>query len=150
MLIFSFLVKISRSITWPPQGQYLGHIFWQTFLEKCGQVIDLEVFTCFFVKTCFFKNLILPAERRILLKNKKTTQNNTIKVAKLLTHGGQVIDPTAYIYILWSYYLGHVWGFLIVTNWATFVFLKRLFVKKHYKNRGFSRFLVQEKGTHSF
>ena len=34
-----------------------------------------------------------------------------------------------YIYMLWSYYLGHVWGFLIVTNWATFVFLKRLFVK---------------------
>ena len=29
----------------------------------------------------------------------------------------------------------------MVTNWATFVFLKRLFVKKHYKNRGFSRFL---------
>ena len=27
-----------------------------------------------------------------------------------------------YIYVLWSYYLGHVWGFLIVTNWATFVF----------------------------
>ena len=35
--------------------------------------------------------------------------------------------------MLWSYYLGHVWGFLIITNWATFVFLKRLFVKKHYK-----------------
>ena len=49
-----------------------------------------------------------------------------------------------YIYIcLWSYYLGHVWGFLIVTNWATFVFLKRLFSRKHYKNRGFSRFFVQ-------
>ena len=50
-----------------------------------------------------------------------------------------------YIYMLWSYYLGHVWGFLIVTNWATFVFLKRLFFKKHYKNRGFSRFFVQKK-----
>ena len=37
-----------------------------------------------------------------------------------------------YIYKLWSYYLGHVWGFLIVTNWATFVFLKRLFVKKQH------------------
>ena len=24
-----------------------------------------------------------------------------------------------YIYILWSYYLGHVWGVLVVTNWAT-------------------------------
>ena len=29
-----------------------------------------------------------------------------------------------YICMLWSYYLGHVWGFLIVTNWATFVFWK--------------------------
>ena len=56
-----------------------------------------------------------------------------------------------YIYMLWSYYLGHVWRFLIVTNWATFVFLKRLFVKKHYKNRGFSRFFVQKKrGTQNF
>ena len=52
--------------------------------------------------------------------------------------------------MLWSYYLGHVWGFLIVTNWATFVFLKRLFVKKHYKNRGFSRFFVQKKGDPKF
>ena len=51
-----------------------------------------------------------------------------------------------YVYVLWSYYLGHVWGFLIVTNWATFVFLKKLFLKKHYKNRGFSRFFVQKKG----
>ena len=30
-----------------------------------------------------------------------------------------------YIYMLWSYYLGHVWGFLIVTNWATFVFFEK-------------------------
>ena len=60
-------------------------------------------------------------------------------------------EPTAiYIYMLWSYYLGHVWGFLIVTNGATFVFLKRLFVKKHYKNRGFSRFLFQKKGDPKF
>ena len=37
-------------------------------------------------------------------------------------------------------------GVLIVTNWATFVFLKKLFLKKHYKNRGFSRIFVQKKG----
>ena len=30
---------------------------------------------------------------------KKTQKNNEIKVAKLLTYGGQVIDPKAYIYI---------------------------------------------------
>ena len=55
----------------------------------------------FFVKTCFFfKNLILPAERRGFLKNKKK-QQKTIKkkMARLLTYAGQVIDPTAYIYI---------------------------------------------------
>ena len=46
MLIFSFLVRISRSITWPPQGRLLGHMFGKKW-KKCGQVIDLEVFTCF-------------------------------------------------------------------------------------------------------
>ena len=61
-------------------------------------------------------------------------------MAKLLTCDGQVIDPTAYIYMLWSYYLGHVLGLLIVTNWATFVFLKRLFVKNTIKIGGFSSF----------
>ena len=33
----------------------------------------------------------------------------------------------------------------MVNNWATFVFLKKLLFKKHYKNRGFSRFFVQKK-----
>ena len=41
--------------------------------------------------------------------------------------------------------MGHVWAILMVNNWATFVFLKKLFVKKHYKNRGFSGFFVQKK-----
>ena len=46
----------------------------------------------FSFKLCFFlKNLILPAERR--------RKNNETKVSKLLTYGGQIIDPTAYIYI---------------------------------------------------
>ena len=68
---------------------------------------------------------------------------------------GPVFNSTAYIYIyiyaLWSYYLGHVLGFLMVTNWAMFVFLKRLFVKKHYKNRGFNRFVFfQKKGPQNF
>ena len=61
-----------------------------------------------------------------------------------------VVRGHIYIYMLWSYYLGHVWGFLIVTNWATFVFLKRLFVKKHYKNRGFNSFFFKKKGTQHF
>ena len=88
------------------QSQSFGHLkvnnlatFLANILEKCGQVIDLEIFTCFFVKICFVKTFILPAERRRILKKKQTTKNNKIKVAKLLTYGGQVIDPTAYIHI---------------------------------------------------
>ena len=50
-----------------------------------------------------------------------------------------------YRYRLWSYYLGHVWGFLIVTNWATFVFLKRLLFKKHYKIGVSADFLFKKK-----
>ena len=77
------------------------------------------MFTCFFVKICFLKNLILTAERRIFLKKTKKTTNNEIKVAKLLTCGGQVIDPTAclciyiYIYII----------FLISLSYTHFPFL---------------------------
>ena len=48
------------------------------------------------------------------------------------------------MYMLWSYYLGHVLGFLMVTNWATFVFLKRLFVKKHNKI-GVQQFFFKKK-----
>ena len=45
-------------------------------------------------------------------------------------NGYMALFTYIYICILWSYYLGHVWGLLMVTNWATFVFLKTLFVKK--------------------
>ena len=107
MLIFSSFGKNCRvnnlatvgSITWPH--------FLQTFW-KCGQVIDPTVFTCLFVKTCFFfKNLILPSERRRFLKNKTKQQKTIKKVAKLLTYGGQVIDPTACIcvYVCWIVYV---------------------------------------------
>ena len=79
----------SRSIAWP----HFGLKVW----PKMGPFIYLEVFTCFLLKLSFFlKNLILPAERRKALKKK--TKNYGIKVAKLLAYGGQVIDPTAYIY----------------------------------------------------
>ena len=88
----------------------------------------------------------------------------TINVAQLvaikMAKRGPVSNFTAYIYIyihiyihmyvLWSYYLGHVLGFLMVTNWATFAFLKRLFVKRHYKNRGFSNFLFFKKRDPKF
>ena len=62
------------------------------------------LFSHFFVKTFFFKNIILPAEGRGFLKNKKTTKNNKKQMARLLTYDGQVIDPTAYIYIYIIFY----------------------------------------------
>ena len=48
-------------------------------------------------------------------------------------------------YMLWSYYLGHVWGFLIVTDWATFVLLKRLFDKNAIKIGVSADFLFKAK-----
>ena len=41
-------------------------------------------------------------------------------------------------------------GVLIVTNWATFVFLKRLFVKKHYKKGVSADFLFKKRGPKIF
>ena len=36
-------------------------------------------------------------------------------------------------------------AFLIVTNWAKFVCFSTLFVKQHYKNKGFSRSFFKKK-----
>ena len=79
----------SRSITWPHFSKNFG---------KCGQVIDLEVFTCFLLKLVFFSKISFSLQKEEYFENKKPTKINN-KVAKLLTYGGQVIDPTAYIYI---------------------------------------------------
>ena len=49
--------------------------------------------------------------------------------------------------MLWSYYLGHVWGFLIVTNWATFVFFRKGCLSKNTIKIGVSAdFLFKKKG----
>ena len=95
MLIFSFFGQKSRvnnlamvgSITWP--------YFWPKTCPERWPGYWPYFFHTFFVKALFFfKNLILPAERRGFLKNKKKTQQNTIKnrwpgywlmMAKLLT-----------------------------------------------------------------
>ena len=46
---------------------------------------------------------------------------------------------------------GPRFGIFKVNNWATFVFYKKLFFKKHYKNRGFSRFFLKiKKGNPKF
>ena len=76
----------------------------------------------------------------------------TSKLAKL----GPENDFTAfiyiyiYIYMLWSYYLGHAWGFLMVINWATFVFLKTLFVKNTIKIGVSADLFSKKEGTRIF
>ena len=76
--------------------------FFAKMLENVAKLLTLQFSRVFLLKLVFFfKNLILLAERRRKKKEKtnKTKQQKTIKkVAKLLTYGGQVIDPTAYIY----------------------------------------------------
>ena len=59
----------------------------------------------FLLKLVFVKNLILPTEKKKIFEKKKTikTTINYKKVAKLLTYGGQVIDPTAYISHIYIY-----------------------------------------------
>ena len=49
-----------------------------------------------FFKACFSISFSLQTEDDF---DKQKNKNNETKVAKLLTYGGQVIDPTAYIYI---------------------------------------------------
>ena len=69
-------------------------------------------------------------------------------VAKLLTYGGQVIDPTAYIYIcceviIWSKF-GLLRGHYLVQDgviiWSKVGSLSGPRLFPHYKNRGFRRF----------
>ena len=64
--------------------------------RKMAKLLTLQFSRFFLLKLVFFfKNLILPAERRRFLKNKKHKKK---QMAKLLTYDGQVIDPTAHIY----------------------------------------------------
>ena len=79
------------------------------FCQRCGQVIDLEVFTCFLLKLCFWKISFSLQKEEYFEKPK----NNEIKVAKSLTYGGHDIDPTAYmcayIYMAVTSVGGQVW-----------------------------------------
>ena len=45
-----------------------------------------------------------------------------------------------YIYMLWSYYLGQVWGVSKVIIWAKSMLLSGPSLFSHYKNRGFRRY----------
>ena len=54
-----------------------------------------------------------------------------------------------YIYMLWCYYLGQVWPFEVLLSGPS-LFLKTLFVTKHYKNRGFSTFFWKKDCARKF
>ena len=99
MLIFSFFGQTSRvnnlatvgSITWPP--------FWPKFCpERWPSYWPYFFFHTCFVKTCFFSKIHSPGQKEENFWNTEKKKNNKKEVAKLLTYGGQVIDPTAYIY----------------------------------------------------
>ena len=92
----------------------------QNFAPKSGQVIDPTFFHTFFVKTCFFQKSHSPCrKKRIFEKQKKTTKNNKKQTARLLTYAGQVIDPTAYIYI-YICAVELIVGLFCVKNWSKF------------------------------
>ena len=55
-----------------------------------------------------------------------------------------------YIYMLWCYYLGQVWPFEVLLSGPSLFFYKTLFVKKHYKNRGFSTFVLKKNCARKF
>ena len=88
-------------------------LFWPNFVFKNTNFAPPP-------ENCAPKNLQNPYFHRL----KKGGQVIDPTVAKLLTllcpKCGQVIDPTAYIYIyvcvciLWSYYLGQVWPFWVL------------------------------------
>ena len=110
--------------------------------------------TNFFSKTLLLHHPLKIVHKKspknpIFIGSKKDGQVIDPTMAKLLTlkwpKNGQVIDPTAYtyIYILWSYQLGQVWGFSKLLIGPS-LFLA-LFVKKHYKNKGFSTFFIKRK-----
>ena len=101
MLIFSFFGQKSRvnnlamvgSITWPS--------FWPTFCPERWPSYWPYCFHTFFVKTCFFFSKISFSlqKEEYFWKTKEKQKNNKKEMAKLLTYDGQVIDPTAHIYI---------------------------------------------------
>ena len=75
---------------------------------KCGQVFDLEVFTCFSVIFSKISFSLQKEEYFWKKKNKKPNKNKT-KVAKLLIYGGQIYWP----------YSTHIYIYR-VKNWSNF------------------------------
>ena len=158
MLIFSFFGQKSRvnnlamvgSITWPS--------FWPKFCPERWPSYWPYSFHAFLLKLVFFQKIHSPCrKKRIFEKTKKNTTKKYKKkkkkqMAKLLTFDGQVIDPTAYIYIymccgvtIWSKF-GLLRGYYLVQ--VCFVF--NTFCQKHYENWGFSPFLKNKSCVHKF
>ena len=142
----------SRVNNWAALGSITG---------TCGPIIDPRLLLwCLFFEVFFFKNLILPAERRIFFKN-KSKQGNC----------GPIIDPTkrklrpnywhysihtyihTYIHIYIHTYIyiyvvkllsGPSLGFWRVIICAKLGLLSRPSLFLHYKTRGFRRFFFAQ------
>ena len=101
MLIFSFFGQKSRVNNLAT----VGSITWPHFLQKnwktVAKLLTLQFSHVFWLKLVFVQKSHSPCRKNNIFEKQK--QQKTIKkVAKLLTYGGQVIDPTAHIYMLWS------------------------------------------------
>ena len=75
-------------------------------------------FSLFFLKSLFFLNHS-PCRQKKIFEKKTNKKGNGTKVAKLLTHSGQIIDPTAHIYIYAvELKAGPRFGVSSVKNWS--------------------------------
>ena len=130
MLIFSFFgqdCKVDNLAT-------VRSIIWPHFLQKNWKMWPSYwpySFHVFFVTTCFSSKISfsLQKEEDVWEKNNK----NNKRLAKLLTYGGQVIDPTAYIKIyIYIYAVGSISAPLLplclVNWWSTFFYLIFLYL----------------------
>ena len=133
MLMFSFLGQKSRvnnlamvgSITWPS--------FWPKFCPERWPSYWPYLFSHFFVKLAFFQKFHSPCRKKKIFEKKI---NNKKEMAKLLTYDGQVIDPTAYIYMtitIYIYIRGHRLRHVERDMSTTY---------KGYQNRWFSKWQV--------
>ena len=127
--ILVFWVKKSRvnnlatvgSITWPH--------FLQTFWKIWPSYWPYS-FHGFFVKTCFFQKSHSPCRKKTIFEKQKRKTKDNKKVAKLLTYGGQVIDPTAYIYM----YI-YIFFFVALAHFAAHILLKKCHFAQFYSKQ---------------
>ena len=93
MLNFSFFGQKSRV-------NNLAIFLAKMLPRKMAKLLTLHFFTLFLLKLVFFSKISFSLQKEEdFWKTKKEKKNNKKEMAKLLTYDGQVIDPTAYIYI---------------------------------------------------